>query len=89
MKDRIYYKIQKKYQHFRGIRLFRHTVDGVVQVVLSSGTESRRGRAAIALGINVITTITFFSNYVAGAYVEPCTEKEFKWAFRKVVKLLE
>lgn len=88
MKDRIYYKIDPKYQHYRGIRLFRHSADGIVQVVLASGNEPRRGRQSVALAINLLTPVTFFSNYIAYNYAIPCTEKEYNVAFKKVIKLL-
>lgn len=73
-----YFKIAKPHEEYHGRRYFRITVTQfeVLQIVLSPGSESRRGRSN-NMGMYLISQSTFYSNYLPYGYAVPCTEKEF------------
>ncbi len=89
MKGDQYFKIRKERQDYKGIRYFRFNYDTekVVQVCSFTG-DVKKGKSN-TFGVYLIHRLTFFTNYLAINYCEPCTKREFEKAFEKTVKMLK
>ena len=84
-----YYRIIKRQREYRGIRFFKFTLSSqsVIQVCVSEG-EIKKGKGH-SMGIVLIHSMTFLSNYLAPGAVELCRRDEYERAFVKTVKLLK
>ena len=89
MTNYLFYTIKRERVQYLGMRLFRwnQRSNEVLQIHLGGG-EPKRGRNA-NFGIYMISTPTFFSNYLAMGYAVPCTKTSFKKAFDKVIQVLK
>lgn len=88
-KNETYYKIKPTKTEYYGNRFFKMVPNEeyITQVCQATG-ETKKGRGNM-VGIYSIGKVTFFSNYLAMQYAIPCTKKEYKKAFDKVLKILK
>lgn len=84
-----YFQIAANRQDYLGERYFKfdQRSDSVVQVVAVIG-EPKKGRAN-ALGVYLISRLTFLSNYFAQGYAIPCTKEKFDKIFDKTVEMIK
>ncbi len=84
-----YFKTKPERYEYLGNRYFRvcYDHDSVLQVCLSSG-DVKKGKAN-NFGTYLIAKMTFFSNYLAQSYVEPCTQRQFEKQFNLMIKMLK
>ncbi len=84
-----YFKTKPERYQYLGNRYFRihFNHDTALQVCLSSG-DVKKGKAN-NFGTYLIAKMTFFSNYLAQCYVEPCTKREFDSKFNLMIKMLK
>jgi hypothetical protein len=84
-----YYKITPVRKEYLGIRYFKFepNVQEVIQVCYTPG-DTKKGRSNTP-GITVISSITFFSNYLTAGYCTLCSKAEYDKHFDTVVKLLK
>lgn len=83
-----YFEVVKDRQQYLGKRFFKWewSSNHIVQVCLEYG-EPKRGRGA-NVGIYLIHTSTFASNYFAAGYLKPSTKARFEKEANKVCALL-
>lgn len=84
-----YFKTKKERFDYLGNRYFRvdYNASVCLQICLSSG-DVKKGKAN-NFGVYLIGKLTFFTNYAAQSYVEPCTKKEFEKKFNLMIKMLK
>jgi hypothetical protein len=89
-KSSMYYRTLEKDKEYRGIRYFRVLMHDrlVIQVCLYAG-ETKKGRGSFTVGVNIISHITFLSNYAMGNYVESCTKAQYEKAFNQLISILK
>jgi hypothetical protein len=83
-----YFRIRKDRQDYKGQRYFKFDPmsEKVVQICVSSG-EEKKGRTN-SFGVYLIHRLTFFANYLALKYAEPCEKEEYEEEFERIVKML-
>ncbi len=84
-----YFKTKKDRQDYLGNRYFRvcFTSDTVLQILFSTG-ETKKGKGN-NMGIFLIASITFYTNYLGMNYAVPCTKKEFENKRELILKMLK
>lgn len=84
-----YYKVSSSRNEYLGVRYFRFNPNSehTIQVVLYAG-ESKKGKGN-TFGVYLISRLTFFTNYLAMGYAEPCKRSEYDVSFNKVIEALK
>ena len=83
-----YFKVKKERIEYLGERYFKfnYNTEKVIQVCLTVG-DVKKGKSN-TYGVYLIHRMTFFSNYLATSYIEPCTKNEYEKQFNKVFNML-
>lgn len=85
-----YVEVKREYRELLGERYFRfgYTDDKAVQVCLSAGNESKRGKAS-ATGVFTVGKVTLMENYISMSFVKPISKSKFESKFAQAVEMLK